>query len=121
MFGKIAKTTTMNPLTFQPILSNLTEAHEELARLFARLQFIVFGEVVEESVKDPFTEEEFGRRMHRIYSDMDYAWTCRTYSKGGGSFSRQAIRRRQQFPRVFLSAIVPKAPGRARKGENASR
>ena len=229
----------MKPLALHSILSNLTEAHGELARLLARLQFIVFGEVVEESVKEwaetvaqdertsplderalfvslvrayrhlnvawncrhaseervrrcapadverwsgfpedtifrdlwpapsrcrgpsrepgrghiapssfqaaflhmavrkidilcyrisyalgtdyvprpkglrpgmenePFTEEVFGRRMHRIYSDMDYAWACRTYRKGGESLSRQAIRRREQFPRVFLSAIVP--------------
>ncbi len=233
----------MKHLTLQPILSNLTEAHGELARLFARIQFIVFGEVVDESVKEwaetvaqdertspldkralfaslvrayrhlniawncrhateervrrcapddfarwsrfpedavfrdlwpapsrcrgtshkpgrghiapssfqaaflhmavrklgnlryllsfalgdnavkiprpkglrpgmetePFTEEEFGRRMHRIYSEMNTAWACRTYHKGGGSFSRQAIRRREQFPCVFLSAIVPNA------------
>ena len=231
----------MKTLALQPILANLTEAHGELARLFARLQFIVFGEVVDESVKEwaetvaqdertsplderalfvslgrayhhlnvawncrhvfvervrrcapddfqrwsrfpddaifrdlwpapsrcrgtsrepgrghiapssfqaaflqmavrkidilcyrisyalgtdyvprpkglrlgmktePFTEEEFGRRMHRIYSDMDYAWACRTYRNGGGSLSRQAIRRREQFPRVFLSAIVSNA------------
>ena len=229
----------MKQLTLQPILSNLTEAHGELARLVARLQFIVFGEVVDESVKewaetveqdertsplderalfasmvrayrhlnvawncrhaseervrrcapadvkrwsqfpedaifrdlwpppsrcrgtssepgrghiapsslqaaflhmavrkldilcyrisyalgtdspgsvprpkglrpgmetDPFTEEEFGRRMHRIYSDMNFAWACRTYRKGGGAISRQAIRQREQFPCVFLSA-----------------
>ena len=231
----------MKPLALQSILFNLTEAHKELARLVARLQFIVFGEVVDESFRkwaetvaqdertsplderalfvsmvrayrhlnvawncrheseervrrcaptdfkrwsrfpedpvfgdlwpapsrcrrpsrepgrwhiapssfqaaflhmavqkldilcyrisyalgtdhvtrpkglrpgmetEPFTEEEFGRRMHRIYSDMDYAWACRTYRKGGESLSRQAIRRRQQFPRVFLSAIVPGA------------
>lgn len=231
----------MQTLSWKPILSNLTEAHVELARLFARLQFIVFGEVVDESVKEwaetvaqdertgplderalfaslvrayrhlniawncrhateervrrcapddfarwsgfpedavfrdlwpppsrcrgtsrepgrghiapsslqaaflhmavrkldilcyrisyalgtdyvtrpkglrpgmenePFTEDEFGRRMHCIYSDMNYAWACRTYRKGGGSLSRQAIHRRQQFPRVFLSAIVPGA------------
>ena len=52
---------------------------------------------------EPFTEEELGRRMHRIYSDMDYAWACRTYRKGSESLSRQAIRRREQFPPVFLS------------------
>ena len=42
----------MKTLALQPILANLTEAHGELARLFARLQFIVFGEVVDESVKE---------------------------------------------------------------------
>ena len=49
-FGKIAKP-AMDPLALQPILSNLNEAHEELARLFARIQLIVFGEIVDESVK----------------------------------------------------------------------
>ena len=228
----------MKPLALQPILSNLAEANEEVARLFARIQFIVFGEVVDESVKGwaenvardektsplderalfvslfhayrhlnvawngrhaseervrqcasadfkrwsrfpedavfrdlwpapsrcrgtprepgrgnvapnslqaaflqmavrkldilryritcalgtdspgrapcpkglrpgmetvPFTEEEFGRRLHRIYSDMNFAWAYRTYHEEGGSLSRQAIRRRQQFPRSFLS------------------
>ena len=231
----------MNPLALQPILANLAEAHEDLARLFARLQFIVFGEVVDENVKgwvetvaqdertsplderalfvslarayrhlnvawncryeseervrrgdpadtarwsrfpedavfrdlwpassrcrgtpcepgrgdispsslqaaflqmavrklgtlryvisfalgdnamkvprpkglrpgmetEPFTEEVFGRRLHSIYSDMDFVWAYRAYREGGGSLSRQAILRRQQFPRVFLSAIVP--------------
>ena len=221
---------------FQPILSNLSEAHEELARLVARLQFIVFGEVVDESVKEwagtvaqdertsplderslfvsllrayrhlnvawngrhasevrvrrcapddfkrwskfpedaifhdlwpapnrcrgtprepgqghitpnslqaaflhmavrkldilryrisyalgtdfvtrpkglrpemeaePFTEEELGRRLHRIYSEMNFAWACR---RASGNLSRQAIRRRRQFPLIFLAAIVP--------------
>ena len=232
----------MNELVLQPILSNLAEAHEELARLFARIQFIVFGAVVDESVKgwaenvardertsplderalfvslfhayrhlnfawncrhesgervrqcapadfkrwskfpedavfrdlwpapsrcrgtprepgrrriapssfqaaflqmavrkldilryritcalgtdspgrvprpkglrprmedDPFTEEEFGRRMHRIYSEMNFAWAYRTYHEEGGSLSHKTVRRRQQFPGVFLSAIVP--------------
>lgn len=222
-----------------PLLSNLTEAHEELARLLARLQFIVFGEVVDESVQEwaetvaqnertsplderalfvsmvcayrhlnfawngrhepaehvrrcdpadntrwskfpedavfhdlwpapsrcrgtprepgqghitpnslqaaflhmtvrkldilryrisyalgtdspgsvprpkglrpgieaePFTEEELGRRLHRIYSEMNFAWACR---RASGNLSRQAIRRRRQFPLIFLSAIVP--------------
>lgn len=227
----------MKTLALERILLNLAEAHGELARLFARLQFIVFGEVVDESVKDlseevardeensplderalfsslahayrrlnfawncrheseervrrgdpadtarwsrfpedavfrdlwpaprrcrgmprepgrghiapsslqaaflqmavrklgilryvvssaldgnavkiprpkgfrpgmeaePFTEEEFGRRLHRIYSEMNFAWAYRTYHEEGGSLSRQAIRRRQQFPRSFLS------------------
>lgn len=232
----------MKTLALQPILSHLAEAHEELVRLFARIQFVVFGEVVKESVKEwseavmldertsplderalfdslahayrhlnvawngrheseervrqcapadfkrwsrfpedavfrdlwpppsqcrgmprepgrgytmpsslqaaflqmavrkldilryritcalgtdsperaprpkgfrpgmeaePFTEEEFGRRLHRIYSEMNFAWAYRTYHEEGGSLSRQAIRRRQQFPRILLAAIVP--------------
>ena len=56
---------------------------------------------------EPFTEEEFGRRMHRIYSELNFAWAYRTYHEEGGSLSRQAIRRRQQFPRILLAAIVP--------------
>ena len=232
----------MDELALQPILSNLAEAHEELARLFARIQFIVFGEVVDESVKGwagtvardektspldgralfdsllrayrhlnvawngrheseervrrcdptdvarwskfpenavfrdlwpppsqchgtpsepgrghvapnslqaaflqmavrkldilryritcalgtyspgraprpkglrpgmeavPFTEEEFGRRLHRIYSDMNFAWAYRTYRKGGESLSRKTVRQRRQFPSILLAAIVP--------------
>ena len=228
---------TMKSLALQPILSNLAEAHGELARLFARIQFVVFGEVVDETVQewaenvardertspldgralfdsllrayrhlnvawnchhefeervrqcdptdvarwskfprgalfrdlwpapsrcrgtprepgrghvapnslqaaflqmavrkldilryritcalgtdspgsvprpkglrprmenDPITEEEFGRRLHRIYSDMNFAWAYRTYRKGGESLSRKTVRRRRQFPHVFL-------------------
>ena len=234
----------MKSLDLQPILSNLAEAHGELARLFARIQFVVFGEVVDESVKgwaenvardektsplagralfdslfrayrhlnvawncrhaseervrrcapadvkrwsqfpedaifrdlwpapsrrrgtsrepgrghiapsslqaaflqmavrkldilryritcalgtdspgraprpkglrpgmeaEPFTEEEFGRRLHRIYSEMNTTWSYRIYRKGGGSLSRKTVRRHQQFPGVFLSAIVSNA------------
>ena len=231
----------MQTLSWKPILSNLTEAHGELARLFARLQFIVFGEVVDESVKcwaenvaqderttplderslfnsllrayrhlnfawngrhasevrvrrcapddfkrwskfpedaifhdlwpapsrcrgtprepgqghitpnslqaaflhtavrkldilryrvsyalgtdfvtrpkglrpgieaEPFTEEVFARRLHRIYRETNTAWAFRTDRKSGGRLSHPAIRRREQFPRVFLSAIVSDA------------
>ena len=49
---------------------------------------------------EPFTEAEFVWRMHRIYSEMNFAWA---YRKGGGDLSRQAIRRRRQFPGVFLA------------------
>ena len=56
---------------------------------------------------EPFTEEVFGRRLHRIYSEMNWTWAYRTYHEEGGSLSRQAIRRRQQFPRILLAAIVP--------------
>ena len=58
---------------------------------------------------EPFTEEEFGRRLHRIYSEMNFAWAYRTYHEEGGSLSRQAIRRHRRFSHVFLSAIVSNA------------
>ena len=240
-FGKIAKT-TMKTLALELILSHLNEAHGELARLFARLQFIVFGEVVDESVKgwaetvaqaerisplderalfvalarayrqlnvawngrhesvervrrddpaditrwsrfpedavfrdlwpapsrcrgtprepvrghiapsslqaaflqmavrklgmlryvvsfalggnaakvprpkglrsgmetEPFTEEEFGRRMHRIYSEMNFAWAYRKRTHGE-RLSRRTIRQYGRFSGVFLTAIVPSA------------
>lgn len=56
---------------------------------------------------EPFTEEEFGRRLHRIYSDMNFVWAYRIYRKGGESLSRKTVRRRQQFPSILLAAIVP--------------
>lgn len=228
----------MDELALQPILSNLAEAHEELARLFARIQFVVFGEVVDESVKgwaknvardertsqlderalfvslahaywhlnvtwngrhaseervrqcasadfrrwsrfpedavfrdlwpapsrcrgtprepgrghvapnslqaaflqmavrkldvlryritctlgtdsperaprpkglrqgmeaEPFTEEEFGRRLHRIYSDMNFAWAYRKRTHDE-RLSRRTVRQYGQFSSVFLSA-----------------
>ena len=232
----------MDELALQPILSNLAEAHGELARLFARIQLVVFGEVVDESVKswaenvardertsqlderalfvslahayrhlnvawngrhasgervlrcdpadsarwsrfpedaifrdlwpapsrcrgtprepgrrritpssfqaaflqmavrkldilryritcalgtdspgraprpkglrpgmeaEPFTEEEFGRRLHRIYSEMNTAWAWRKRTRDE-DLSRQAIRRRRQFPSVFLVGLRTK-------------
>lgn len=79
----------MDELALQPILSNLAEAHEELARLFARIQFVVFGEVVDESVKgwagtvarDEKTSPLDGRALFdsllRAYRHLNVAWNCR--------------------------------------------
>lgn len=65
---------------------------------------------------EPFTEAEFVWRMHRIYSEMNFAWA---YRKGGGDLSRQAIRRRRQFPGVFLAANASSAVlSRASKPED---
>ena len=50
---------------------------------------------------EPFTEEAFDRRMHRIYGEMNMAWAYRKRT-AGGSNSRQAIRRRSLFPRAFI-------------------
>jgi len=63
---------------------------------------------------EPFTEEAFARRMHRIYREMNTAWSYRRKMRSE-KLTRQTIRRRAQFPRVFLSAIVSSAaPSRAK-------
>ena len=54
---------------------------------------------------EPFTEEDFARRMRRIYDEMNTAWSYRKRTHIG-SLSRRTIRRHQQFPSVFLSAIA---------------
>ena len=83
----------MNELVLQPILSNLAEAHGELARLFARIQFVVFGEVMDESVKgwaenvarDEKTSPLDGRALFdsllRAYRHLNVAWNCRHESE----------------------------------------
>ena len=56
---------------------------------------------------EPFTEEEFARRMHRIYDEMNTAWAWRKRTRDE-DLSRQAIRRRRQFPSVFLVGLRTK-------------
>lgn len=53
--------------------------------------------------KVPLTEAEFGRRLHRIYRELNYAWAIRKprsdrVRKGP---TRAAMRRRDRFPRMF--------------------
>ena len=83
----------MDELALQPILSNLAEAHEELARLFARIQFIVFGEVVDESVKgwsaavardektSPLDERALFVSLFHAYRHLNFAWNGRHESE----------------------------------------
>ena len=83
----------MKPLSLLPILLHLAEAHEELRRLFARMQFAIFGEVVDESVKDleasvaqeesrnPLTEETVFSVMVRAYRHLNIAWNGRHASE----------------------------------------
>ena len=51
--------------------------------------------------KVPLGEDELACCLHRIYTKMNWSWACR---KGNVSakLSPQSIRRRCQFPRVFL-------------------
>lgn len=79
----------MKRLALKPILSNLGEAQGELMLLFARIQFIAFGEVVDESVKgweesvaqeerrQPLTEGALFVSMAHAYHHLNFAWNCR--------------------------------------------
>ena len=51
----------------------------------------------------PVTEEEFGRRLHRIYSEMNFAWAYRKRTHDE-RLSRRTVRQYGQFSSVFLSA-----------------
>ena len=51
-----------------------------------------------------FTEEEFARRLHRIYGEMNTAWACRR--DAAKPVSRSTWRRRRRFPTAFLSAFT---------------
>lgn len=52
--------------------------------------------------KIPLSEAVLGRRLHRIYAELNYAWAIRKPNCPRGSkVSRQTLRRRDRFPRVF--------------------
>ena len=53
---------------------------------------------------EPFTEETFGRHLHRIYRDMDTLWSCRR--RTGVSVTRRTHLRRARFPWVFVVAAA---------------
>ena len=46
------------------------------------------------------TEAELGRRLHRIYGELNYAWAVRKPERKG-SPDRGAARRRNHFPKAF--------------------
>ena len=87
--GCCEESVTMKQLALKPILSNLREAQGELMRLFARIQFIVFGEVMDESVKEleksvaqeerrqSLTEGALFVSMAHAYHHLNFAWNCR--------------------------------------------
>lgn len=50
----------------------------------------------------PLDEAELGRRLHRIYRELNYAWAVRKPDCPRASeVSRRTIRQRDRFPRVF--------------------
>ena len=56
----------------------------------------------EVSPPEPFTEETFGRHLHRIYRDLDTLWSCRR--RADISVTRRTHLRRARFPWVFVVA-----------------
>ena len=83
----------MKPLALKPILLQLNDAHGELVRLFARMQFVVFGEVLDEGVKNletsvaleeqqnPLTEEAVFVALSNAYRHLNMAWNFRHASE----------------------------------------
>lgn len=53
---------------------------------------------------EPFTEETFGRSLHRIYRDLDALWSCRR--RADVSVTRRTHLRRARFPWVFVVAAA---------------
>ena len=118
---------TMKSLALQPILSNLAEAHGELARLFARIQFVVFGEVVDETVqewaenvaRDERTSPLDGRALFdsllRAYRHLNVAWNCRhEFEERVRQCDPTDVARWSKFPRGALFRDLWPAPSRCR-------
>ncbi len=113
----------MKPLALKRILSQLNEAHGELARLFARTQFVVFGEVLDEDVKDweeaialeeqrdPLSEETFSSTLSRVYRHLNVAWNGRHALEECISRNKPAdIARWSSFPTSALFRDLQPAP-----------
>ena len=82
----------------------------EVLYYLAKLQHGVKGEpqpdrparVSDKTEAIPLDEAELGRRLHRIYRELNYAWAVRKPDCPRASeVSRRTIRRRDRFPRVF--------------------
>ena len=71
-----------------------SEAGEVDGRAFSALQ---------DGSPEHFTEEEFGRRLHHIYGELNKAWACR--HDANKPISRPTWHRRRRFPLDFLSRV----------------
>ncbi len=113
----------MKPLALKLILSQLNEAHGELSCLFARTQFVVFGEVLDEDVKDweeavaleeqrePLSEETFSSTLSRVYRHLNVAWNGRHASETRISGNKPVdIARWSRFPTSALFRDLQPAP-----------
>lgn len=121
----------MKELFPKTILPSLGEAYGGLSALFARIQFIVFGEVEDECVKcleesvareeqrHPLTERELFIRLFVVYQQLNVAWNARHLSeeciRSGRMYARLS-----QFPDVATFRDLWPAPSRRREGSRAS-
>lgn len=111
----------MRRLTWRPILHNLVEACRELRTLHARLHYLQFGELPEESfLKDadsqmawldrqedrhPFNEVTLFIRMEHAYHHLNWAWNCRrTLEERVWNFSTRAFDKWMRFPTATVFA-----------------
>lgn len=132
----------MEPMALKPILSNLNEAHGEMLRLFARLQFIVFGEVLDEDAKNleasvaaeerrqQLTEGVLFVSMANAYHHLNLAWNCRHAPdesvrrcepadfKRWSKFPQSSVFRRL-WPAPSQCRGVPRKPGHGRIKPNS--
>lgn len=117
----------MHDFSLNLILAHLTEAHEELRRLFARLQFIVFGEIVDESVKgwadtvtqdertSPLDERTLFVSLARAYRHLNIAWNGRHASEERVRRGNPAdFKRWSKFPEDDAFRNLWPAPSRCR-------
>ena len=117
----------MSPTT---ILESLNEAYGGLSSLFARIQFIVFGEVEDEGVKcleasvaqeeqrRPLSEQELFFSLFVVYQQLNVAWNARHMAKERIR-SGKAYARLSQFPDATSFRDLWPAPSRRREGSRA--
>lgn len=93
-------------LTMHPFLQL---AARKLALLSRRIECVSFENKSDENACEkpvaPFTEKELGWRLHRIYEQFNLAWANRhgmENRRSGEQLSVRAMRRRGQFPVIFI-------------------
>lgn len=120
----------MKELSPKTILESLNEAYGGLSALFARIQFIVFGEVEDECVKcleadvarkeqrSPLTERELFFSLFVVYQQLNVAWNARHMAKERIR-SGEVYARLSQFPDEAAFRDLWPAPSRRREGPRA--
>jgi hypothetical protein len=108
----------MNALTWEPILSNLMEAHGELKKLLWRLHYLTFGELPEDcpnhanaselawyarpEERNQFAEGSLFVSLEHAYYHLNWAWNCRrTPEERVWHFSDRDADRWTKFPNTM--------------------